>query len=60
MSHPGIKPTNELENITTLITNQQERIQWLEEKVIEMRLEISSYEKLVKSKKRLQDLINKK
>ena len=46
MSHPGIKPTNELENITTLITNQQERIQWLEEKVIEMRLEISSYEKL--------------
>jgi len=60
MSHPGIKPTNEIENITTLITNQQERIQWLEEKVIEMRLEISSYEKLVKSKKRLQDLINKK
>ena len=53
MSHPGIKPTNEIENITTLITKQQERIEWLEDKIIKLRTEITLYEKAVPKKTRI-------
>jgi hypothetical protein len=53
MSNFHIKPTNEIENITTLITKQQERIEFLENQIIKKHDEIMLYEKAVPKKTRI-------
>ena len=53
MSHPGIKPTNEIENITTLIMGQQERIEFLQEQIIKLHTELGLFKKAVPKKTRI-------
>jgi hypothetical protein len=53
MSDFKIRPTNEIENITTLITKQQEHIAFLQNQLLKFRTEIGLYEKAVPKKTRI-------